>query len=451
MKKWTSFVVAMLGIGCGDDAPGQFSDAGIDGYVTVLQTPATPFRDLDLLFVIDNSTSMADKQARLVDNFPVFIAALESLPAGMPNLHLAVVTTDMGTTASESPGSAPPVGKPGIGGCGLDGDGGRFLTNGAAVKGSFVIDVDDGGERVRNYEGSLSQVFSTMAAVGATGCGSEQPLRAMRAALTDDSNSGFLREDALLGVVFLTDEDDCSLKSYNLFGPESTILGPQTSFRCTRFGVTCSGGGATPDAMNQVGEKTDCTASTTSTYLDQVAPYRDFLVGLKGGDVSRVAVAAIMGPPEPVRVEQGASSPDLAPSCSYQGAHGIEVAAPGVRLNSFVELFPNRAQWTSICQHDLAPGLAQIAERFKEVLGYACLDPAVLADVDPGTPGLQYDCIAEDVRGETVTEIAPCGPEGPETCWSFDAQTCERGLALSVTRPSPAPVGTITRLRCITQ
>ena len=467
MNKWAGLLIAVLGIGCGDDGATPLHDGGIDAEidagierVTVLELPAAPIRGLDLLFVIDNSHGMADKQANLVANFPTFIDALASLPGGLPNLHLAVITTDMGTTASESEGAAPDVGVPGAGGCAGTGDGGRFVTNGAAIDGQFLSDVDVGGERVRNYTGTLAEVFSTMAAGGGTGCGFEQPLRAMRTALDGNPvNAGFLREDALLGVVFLTDEDDCSLTTHDLLGPESALLGPLKSFRCTRFGVTCTGGGATPDQMNEIGLKTDCTPSTSSPYLDPVAPYRDFLVELKGGDASRVAVTAIMGYPAPFEVELqseggGTPFPALAPSCSYQGALGPEVAHPGVRMQSFLDLFPNRSRWTPICQPDLSGGLALFGELLRGVLGYPCLDPAELADTDPSMLGLQYDCIAEDVLGATVTEIAPCGPGAPATCWSLEASptVCPgpEQRTLVVTRPSTPPGGTITRLRCVT-
>lgn len=62
----------------------------------------------------------------------------------------------------------------------------------------------------------------------------------------------------------------------------------------------------------------------------------------------------------------------------------------------------------------------------KTTLGYPYLDPAALADTDPATPGVQYDCVAEDVVGAMVTELAPCGPGASATCWSVveDPQAC---------------------------
>jgi len=53
-------------------------------------------RNVDLLFVIDDSSSMRLSQDNLTRNFPVLMNALESLPSGLPNVHIAVVSTDMG-------------------------------------------------------------------------------------------------------------------------------------------------------------------------------------------------------------------------------------------------------------------------------------------------------------------------------------------------------------------
>lgn len=53
-------------------------------------------RDLDILFVIDNSDSMGEEQASLAANFPAFIDKLQNIEGGLPNVHIGVVTTDVG-------------------------------------------------------------------------------------------------------------------------------------------------------------------------------------------------------------------------------------------------------------------------------------------------------------------------------------------------------------------
>ncbi|MBA3457478.1 MAG: hypothetical protein H0T42_30635 [Deltaproteobacteria bacterium] len=351
-----SVVICLVCAACGDDgvafdaAPFDASiiDAAIDApppdpRAVVAEVPATPNRNLDLLFVIDDSPSMTDKQTNLANNFPNFISVLQSVPGGLPNLHLGVVTTDMGVKGSEDATFGDPIGQVGNGGCAMLGDNGALQTNGAPVSGSYLVDIaQTNGTRLTNYTGSLATVFGTMARVGAGGCGFEQPLAAMRKALDNNpANAGFLRPDAVLGVVFLADEDDCSMRTHAMMGPESAALGPLQSFRCSRFGVTCAIGGTTPDAMNQIGTKSDCASNPTSAYINDVTPYRTFLNALKG-DTRKVVVAGIMGAPTPYQVELrtppggGTGTIALAHSCAYNGASGLEVADPPARLQAFL-------------------------------------------------------------------------------------------------------------------
>ena len=427
---------------------------------TVVELSATPNRDVDLLFVVDDSPSMLDKQINLTTNFPSFLDRLQAVQGGLPNLHVGVITTDMGTKASGSVLPAPAIGQIGQGGCAGTGKGGALQVFNAPVTGKYLVDVEaGGGARTRNYTGPLADAFSAMAKAGAGGCGFEQPLAAMRAALDGNAaNTGFLRSEAMLGVVFLTDEDDCSARSTELFGPETPVLGPLQSFRCTRFGVKCAVGGLTPDEMNQVGAKSGCGASVGAALMDDVAPYRDFLRGLKR-DPKRIAVTGIVGPVEPYAVElrapPGGGTPQLAlaHSCTYAGPTGGEVADPGTRLKSLFDEFPDRSARTSICERDLSGGLVQLADLFRQAIGNPCVT-AELADAKPKTAGLQADCVVEDVIGASVIEVASCdGNLTARPCWRLEADpaTCTSGLHLKlVVQRDAAPDPTAsTRMRCV--
>src|SRR5690606_33246380 len=61
--------------------------------------------------------------------------------------------------------------------------------------------------------------FSCLAQAGTKGSGIEMPLYATELALRDrvqdGTNAGFRRDDALLAIVMLTDEDDCSRRDNN--------------------------------------------------------------------------------------------------------------------------------------------------------------------------------------------------------------------------------------------
>jgi hypothetical protein len=427
---------------------------------TVVEAPATP-RDLDVLVVIDDSGSMTDKQRTLATSLPGFIAGLEALPGGLPNLHLGVVTTDMGTSTSTT-APALPVGSLGQGGCADTGKGGRLITGMAAtsITGTFLSDVTSpDGTRERNYTGTLADVFGQMMRAGSLGCGFEQPLAAMKAALDDNpANAGFLRSSALLAVIFLTDEDDCSVKDPALFGSD-TPDNPLQSFRCTRFGVTCDVNGITPDDMNVPDVKSGCRPRTDATaLLDDVAPFHDFLVGLKGA-ADRVIVGGIIGTPDPVEVElrsvNGVSQPALGHSCSLTVDNLEQPADPGVRMQAFFDSFGDRSSSSTICQPDFSEPLAQFGDVVARTVGTLCVG-ASLADVS-SEPGLQVDCIVEDVVGEEVTQAHdPCdAATSTSACWRMieDSLSCPDldHVRLAVVRTATPVPGTITRARCVTR
>ena len=54
-------------------------------------------RDVDLLFVVDDSNSMQEEQVSLTQNFSQFIDILSSIDGGAPNMHIGVISTDMGS------------------------------------------------------------------------------------------------------------------------------------------------------------------------------------------------------------------------------------------------------------------------------------------------------------------------------------------------------------------
>jgi hypothetical protein len=411
------------------------------GRVEAKDIPVNINRDLDLLFLIDDSPSMKDKQNNLAANFDNFITVLSSIPGGLPNVHIGVVTSDMGTKGGDGAvGTAiPPIGNGGCSGVGKNGDLQRFTA--PIGTDLFIADIANPttGARMRNYPDTmqLKDVFSTMArGAGATGCGFEQHLAAVKQALQPNNpvNVGFLRPDAYLGVIIIADEDDCSLSSPQLLTSDTGTLGPRQSFRCTRFGVSCDVNGKTTDAMNQVGTKNQCHPSTDKTYLTDVADYVSFLKGLKS-DPRKVIVAGIMGTLDKFEVEMRPPNkgetpiPALAHSCTYIGADidgdgkpDPEVADPPVRLQFFLDQFPNRSTFATICQQDLSGGLRQIGDLLKTVIGDPCIE-GNLADVDPVTPGAQYDCSVSYVVNPTManaqeTIMGACGATiGSDPCW----------------------------------
>lgn len=449
------------------------------GRVEYKDIPVTVNRNIDILFVIDDSGSMRDKQENLKANFPAFIAVLNTITGGLPDVHIGVVSSDMGTKPDSAEGAGPQVGSIGMGGCAQSGLGGALQTGQATtVTGSFIRDIKQtDGSRMTNYTGDLATVFGDLASIGDTGCGFEQHLHAMKAALNNNpSNTGFIRADAFLAVIFIADEDDCSMSKAQLLTSDTSQLGPLQSFRCTRYGVTCDVGGQTEAAMNQLGRKEECHSNEQSPYMTTVKSYADFLKTLKPDAPEKLIVAGILGlnidpndeydenTPYPFDVTTrdigGQNVTAIGPACSYQGRVGPERGDPATRIMEFLQYFPNRNTAVTICQPDLSGGLTLIAELLKTAIGNPCIE-GQLADVDPETAGVQVDCSVSYVQNlgkpnQTETILPQCNDAASNTpCWRIGSDpmgcpTSPNNQVLETVDPNTPPPETHIIANCVT-
>jgi hypothetical protein len=481
-----SLAAAGLLTGCPDRSIAEVNP--LQGRVEYKDIPVNVNRKVDILFLIDDSPSMGDKQINLANNFPNFINVLSQIQGGLPDVHIGVATSDMGAKGAADSAPGPGIGTIGQGGCsglGKNGDLQVFGASSLLSTGSkFIADTiqADGVTRTRNYsdpkgDGSgLAPAFAEMARAGFGGCGFEQHLEAVKQALDPNhlANAGFLRDDAYLAVIIIADEDDCSMSHSSLIATSENPLGPLQSFRCTRYGVICDQGGTTTTTMNQVGTKSQCHPSSDTTYLTDVAAYADALKKLKS-DPSKVIVAGIIGAPDPFATElrppSGSTTPipALAHSCTYVGNDGKpEVADPPIRIKFFLDQFPNRSTFASICQKDLSGALQQIGDLLKTVLGDPCIE-GKLADVDPNTAGPQYDCAVSTVRTDpttmkqTETILPMCNPPdgsgATSVCWHLlaDPANCQKDdptsphLALKIELQSSLPSDSHIIANCVTE
>ena len=409
-----------------------------------LAFPAVLNRDIDILFVVDNSGSMQEEQAALAAAFPEFVAMLGRIDGGMPNVHLGVVSTNVGSGGVSIGGCTTPV-RP-------EGDDGALLTGACAgIADSYLSDVAlaDGSREV-NYTGTLAEQFSCITALGTTGCGFEQPLEAMRRALSPGRNPGFLRPDAALAVVFVGDEDDCSAQPGGaLFDePYATVdspLGPRTSFRCFEFGTACDDD---PDPRAP-GTRTGCASREDSAYTNSVASYAAFLGGLKA-DPSQVVVTSLIGAVDAARTavvgadvdQPGAAA--LTPSCTSDRG----VAYPGFRLTDFTAAFNGTTR--SICEPSFDAPLGTFAARITTSMGVPCFEHA-LKDADAAVAGVQATCdVSDHVRATGATTAVPACDDDPSgTCWRVvaDATRCPLGpdhLTITIDRGAGADLTGIT-------
>jgi hypothetical protein len=365
---------------------------------------------VDLLFVVDNSNTMQNEQLKLVDNFPALHQALADALDRVPDLHIGVVTTNLGSGGydlfyCEGDGDGGVLGR--AGGVNLGesclGAGQRYMVDvepeGCAIdrgrSGECVQDdctqqqCDDmaqGGEslelvhdsqgcpRCRNFQGIPSEAFSCIASVGVQGCGFEQQLEAMRMALDTTEvpeNQGFLRPDALLAIVFVTDEDDCSVSDPILFDDsESSIdstLGFLSSFRCFEFGVTCD-----INDRTATGPRQDCEPrDDAGALLYTIDRYTTFLANLV--DPGRLLVATLAGPvEEEVVVERDElDRPYVVPTCVDENDEG---ATPGIRLEAMLSHFNTPAElenwaYSFICRSNYQNTLHDLGIEIRDRLG----------------------------------------------------------------------------------
>jgi hypothetical protein len=367
------------------------------GYAKVLQTMEDPPTKLDVLFVIDDSASVSDDQGPLVEAARTeLFPQLRSMTGELPDLHVAIASTSVDIPAATLPAhcSDTPNGKF------VSGPWYPDATPCTAVNGPFLIDAPDGsGGRTTNYSGTIDDAFACMATTGHDGCGYEAPLEGMKRALTIPDNAGFLRDDAMLLVVFLGDEDDSSGTDPSMWPANDPFY---DNVRWFEYGVTC-----TPDDAS-IGPRTDCSPRTDSTAVSPIEPYIDFLRTLKS-DPGLVMVAGIVPPAGPVAVVPLGDSNlvDLDIACTPPDRNPVQ-AAP--RMNAFMPEFPARYVLTSLCDDSMAARVHQIAS---SVAGVMTNRPCLLTPRGSSPDRCRaWDVAADGTRSPTaatfVTDDAMC-------------------------------------------
>ena len=154
--------------------------------------PPTPCSVVDLLFVIDNSNSMSAEQANLIASFDGFIAGIQANLDEANDYHIGVVTTDayaLNESGCQELGAL--VTSSAAGPCG-PWAAGRYISLADELAPAFTCAGDVGG----NGDTDEHQIEAALRAIG-------PELGAPGAC-----NEGFIRDDALLVLVVITDEDD---------------------------------------------------------------------------------------------------------------------------------------------------------------------------------------------------------------------------------------------------
>jgi hypothetical protein len=413
-------------------------------------------RDLDVLFMIDDSSSMAPLQNKLTASFPVFMRVFEGLPGGLPNIHIGVVSSSMGAGRSPDIAHCPPGGDRGVF---RSAPVGATCDKGSLNPGQHFISSVNG---MTNFSGDLSDAFSCIATLGDGGCGFEHQLASVLRALGADGqpppseNAGFLRDDAYLLVVLITNEDDCSAPPDSaLFDSTSALLsdplGPLQSYRCNEFGHLC-GGKAPPRTP---AGPTDLTGTCTSAEDGRLLRVADVAAALKKlkRDPAKVLVSAVTGPPDPYVVDTApAELPDVGPwpfvrhSCTQLEADGsLTYGDPSVRIAEWIHAFGANGVLEDICAGSFAGALQRIAESGGEHLtpciGGRILDTSGALWTGATTPDCTVvDHATNDVGDPVDVALPACppgAPAGPAACWSLKQNTpaCPNRTEVDFNRP----------------
>ncbi len=360
-------------------------------------------RNVDILFMIDNSSEMTAMQKKLALQMPTFIESFESLAGGLPNVHIAVISSDLG-----APGDATSSLM-----CTAAGDKGLFqvgagCTTSPLVPGATFISNVDG---VANYTGNLEDVLSCVTLLGYQGCGFEHQLGSIARALGADGapmpaeNAGFLRPDAELAIIVLSNEDDCSAPSptplFSLNGEPQNLtnsLGPIANYRCNEFGHLCIDPAGDPRKLIQPPETppsdaqgtpaaptlnlTGCESLDTDGLLIPVSTLVSGIKALKSDPDNQIVVGAIVAPPTPYAVSwippvggtnlrPGELWPQMEHSCGAAG--GVNPLGqvttdgsfgdPAVRIVQWVKGFGDNGVVTSVCDANYASAFGAIAAK----------------------------------------------------------------------------------------
>jgi hypothetical protein len=436
-------------------------------------------KDVDILFVIDNSWSMGEEQALLSQNFAAFINVLEQ-PGVEANYRIGVTTTDSGNP--RCPTTTPENGALVLSSC-LDRiDAGEFsalTTEGPIDRASACTDLcaltsadlpitptvtaSDPTPRPRRWIESIAgqtnlpdgvsavEAFQCFGPQGVAGCGMESPLESMREALAASAdpkspNYGFVRPDALLAVVFITDETDCSINpAHSEFfltqtDPVFSGGGAPDSGSCWRMGVTCDGAGPTFAGCraSDLGVDGQPAGDPDDAMLAPVRRYIDFLQAIEDDKRTRdakqeVIVAMLVGVPPGYEdgdvplVYRDDLDPDfvdqygVSPGCTFE-KDGVLLtrAVPPVREREFAEAFELRADpdvrqpnLYSLCQSDYSDALSAIADGIRQKIKPICM-PGCARDGDESTPALEPNCRITETDTGTGEQrsISRCVAEG---------------------------------------
>jgi hypothetical protein len=227
------------------------------------QAPSVVQQKIDVLWVVDNSGSMASSQANLAASFNSFITRFQSLNY---DFHMAVTTTDAFrgdfSTNPDFQNAARRVRS------------GPLFGSGS----NFYYSPDSLVPVLNGQTPNLVNTFITNATQGTNGSGDERAFSSMQAALSYSGNSDFRRPGAFLAIIILSDEDDFSA---NIITPiADSFYNAETN--------------ADPVVLPASAGATDLYNLYLDNRIYPVSNYKTFLDGLAGPGLYSVSTISIL-------------------------------------------------------------------------------------------------------------------------------------------------------------
>ncbi len=507
MRVW-ALLTAGLGLTACFSAPVEKPDTVVMQQTSV-RVEQSIKNQVDMVFLVDNSLSMRAKQDELHARFPELIKVLDDFgQKGNPaSYHIGVITSDLGAGPSTISTNCRPGGQ-----------GGRFQALGAAAPagctaplGKAYIEYNQlqkapNGNPMSNLPGDgsvddLAHTFTCMSSVGDGGCGFEHQLEAVYRAIHDPTlaeNKDFFRPDALLVIVFVTDEDDCSAdpKTDLFAAPDNSAqYGHQDSYRCTHFGIMHND----PPELMPFGDSGGTVTKPRSATVDigqklfPIQRYIDYfhtaraaggakdnpddviMVGISAPAEPVSSVLAVKGSTNPLNICGAASAtcvPQLQHSCTNDN-NPLFYGDPAVRLNAVIgSLASDHRQLTSICDTSYQSALQGVGELIHNNIGPGCISSPFKTETVPPI-GDSPDCTVTDITpvgAEAITTAVPSCKDsgGAQPCWQLVIRdvpianrkacppTCQhpgdpaQRFGIEILRATPAPSGTHAEVACAT-
>ncbi|MDQ3032854.1 MAG: hypothetical protein M3Y87_10585 [Myxococcota bacterium] len=424
------------------------------GFAQEVRANIGGFRDVDLLLVVDDSGSMSEEQVNLAEEIPLLIRDLTTPPDldadGEPDwgaaerLRIAIVNSDVGTA-----GAIPPDG---LGdSCSGFGDAGQLHTSELCAGAQPGLQVYEPGD---DAEAFATRIGCIVESLGTSGCGIEQQLEAGARGVEAGLPLGFPADDAILAVLVLTDEEDCSLADPDAFYSEFTRATGNVLCQRAAQGI----GGARPEWLTSI----DTLAMRLSAGRDEqsfvFAAITGIPVDLSGGTAIDILADAEMQYEE----RAGLHGLEPVPACAGFRADGTSLgaAAPARRIVELSQRFTGSVLH-SICTDDFRPAIRDLTTSIARNLPSVCLTRAVpmVGDrvdctVEIGLPaGTACDAAIgyrsyetrEDGREVCRVDQVPGGIGGEGFFYDTTDETCAK---LTFTASAQPPLGAEVTVNC---